>query len=396
VNSDAAPKLLFVATVSVTLRSFLLPYARYFRSLGWRVDGAADGVSGCPSCAAAFDAVHEVPFSRNPLAVPSLVTAARRLRLLAEAEKYDLVHVHTPVAAFVTRLALRRLRSRGLRVVYTAHGFHFFEGGPPLRNALFLALEKLAGSWTDRLVVINGEDETAARRHRLVPPERLRLFPGVGVDTAAFARESVSPECVAAVRKEMRLPEEAPFFLMVAEFNPGKRHRDLLRAFAGLPPRAPAPHLVCAGEGALLEETKRLAAEFGVAERVRFPGYRRDVKVLLKGAAALVLPSEREGLPVSVLEALAMETPVIGADARGIRDLLRDGCGLLVPVGDVRALCDALCQVLARPEEARARAERGRRRAREMDISRLLALSEELYRELLETGGSPGEGARRA
>lgn len=382
-NSDAAPRLLFVATVSVTLRSFLLPYARYFRSLGWRVDGAADGVSGCPSCTAAFDAVHEVPFSRNPLAVPSLATAATRLRFLAEAGRYDLVHVHTPVAAFVTRLALRHLRSRGLRMVYTAHGFHFFKGGPPLRNALFLALEKLAGNWTDRLVVINGEDEAAARRYRLVPPERLRLFPGVGVDTAAFARESVDPGSVTALRRELGLPEESPFFLMVAEFNPGKRHRDLLRAFAALPPLAPAPYLVCAGEGPLLEETKRLAAALGVAERVCFPGYRRDVKVLLKGATALVLPSEREGLPVSVLEALAMETPVIGADARGIRDLLRDDCGLLVPVGDTDALCTALCQILAHPQEARARAERGRRRALEMDMSRLLPLTEALYRELL-------------
>lgn len=140
-SGDAAPRLLFIATVPVTLRSFLLPYARHFRSLGWRVDGAANGISACASCSAAFDAVHDVPFSRSPLAPENLVTAAGRIRRLAETEEYDLVHVHTPVAAFVTRLALRRLRLRGLHVAYTAHGFHFYEGGPPLRNALFLLLE---------------------------------------------------------------------------------------------------------------------------------------------------------------------------------------------------------------------------------------------------------------
>ncbi len=123
VSAGAAPRLLFVATVAVTLRSFLLPYARYFRALGWRVDGAAAGVSRCPSCAAAFDAVHDLSFSRNPLAASSLATAAKRLRLLAGDGRNDLCTSTPPWRPSSRALPAGSLRRRGLRMIYTAHVF---------------------------------------------------------------------------------------------------------------------------------------------------------------------------------------------------------------------------------------------------------------------------------
>ena len=104
-------------------------------------------------------------WSRDPLKLQNLMVAPRQIQEVVAQEEYDLVHVHTPVAAFVSRYALNSLRKRGKpKLVYTVHGFHFYRGRAKLKNALFLALEKLAGRWTDYLIVINREDEEAAKR----------------------------------------------------------------------------------------------------------------------------------------------------------------------------------------------------------------------------------------
>ena len=229
------PKLLMVTTVPETLCAFLLPFAAHFRGRGWRVDALANGVSSVPACAEAFDQVWEVPWSRNPLQPGNFWTAPARVRQIVASEGYDIVHVHTPVASFVTRLALRSLRDAGNpRVIYTAHGFHFYQGGPRLRGALFRKLEQWAGRWTDRLVVINREDEQAALRYGIVPPDRLRYMPGIGVDTRHYSAAAVSGADVARVRQELGLAAADRLILMVAELIPRKRPADALNALARL------------------------------------------------------------------------------------------------------------------------------------------------------------------
>src|SRR3954471_13144886 len=157
-SNGREPRVLFVSTVAVTLRAFLLPIARHFQCKGWRVDALANGARQDPLCRSTFDYVWEVGWCRNLFDLRSLTTIGQLRRLVAEHE-YDLVHVHTPIAAFVTRLALDRLRrERDLQVVYTAHGFHFHPNGGVIGNKIFELLERKAGKWTDFLVVINRED----------------------------------------------------------------------------------------------------------------------------------------------------------------------------------------------------------------------------------------------
>ncbi len=377
-------RLLQVATIHETIRAFLLPIARHFRGSGWRVDAMARGVTGCAECREAFDRVFDADWSRNPLAPRNLFRRAGEVRKVVEDGAYDIVHVHTPVGAYVTRMALRNNHGKpgSPKVVYTVHGFHFHRGGHPLRNAVFLLLEKLAGRWTDYLVVINHQDEAAAKRYRIVAPERVRYMPGIGVDTARWSPEAVPPEEVARVRAELNLQPGDRLLLMVAEFIPRKRHRDALHAFARL--ERNDVHLAFAGTGPLLEESKRLAAESGLDGRVHFLGFRRDVAALMRSSAAVLLPSEREGLPRSLLEALSLEAPAIGSQIRGTRGLMSDGSGVLVPVGDVAALSEAMRRLLDHPEEAEAMAKQGRRRILESySRKHILELHDALYREAL-------------
>ena len=375
-------RLLIVATVSVTLRSFLLPFAHYFRAQGWRVDAIARGVSSCAECIEAFDQVWDVEWSRNLFDLHNLLQAPHQVRTIVEREQHDIVHVHTPVAAFVARYALRNIRREGkLKVIYTAHGFHFYNGAPLIRNTLALWLERLAGRWTDYLIVINREDEQAAKRYHIVPPDRVRYIPGIGIDTYRYSTDAVSEAEVARVRQELELSPEDRLFLMIAEFNPGKRHRDALEAFSRL--RRSEAHLAFAGTGPLFEDMQRLARRLGLGKHVHFLGLRQDVPALIRASVATLLPSEREGLSRSVMESLCLGVPVIGSDIRGIRDLLERGCGLLFKVGDIDSLAEAMRWVLEHPTEAQAMGCKGREQMAVYDLQNILKLHESLYREAL-------------
>mgnify|MGYP006267027101 CR=1 FL=1 len=373
-------RLLIVTTIGSTLRSFLLPFAYHFRSQGWQVDGIAKGVSTYPECLQAFDRILEIEWSRNPLDPRNFMATLRVIKEAIAEGQYDIVHVHTPVAAFMSRYALKDLRKQGkCLVIYTAHGFHFHRGGKPLKNAIFLTLEKLAGAWTDYLVVINREDELAAKRHRLLPEDRIRYMPGIGVDLNYYNPNAVSESEVARVRQELGITKETPLFLTVASFDPGKRHRDLIPAFAAL--NRPEVHLALAGPGSIsrVEEMRQLASDLGVKERVHFLGRRRDIPTLVRASVATILVSEREGLPRSLLESLSLETPRIGPQIRGIQELLEGGCGLLVEVGDRKGLAEAMAWMLAHPEDVQAMGKRGRERMADYDLQQILKLHEDLY-----------------
>jgi glycosyltransferase involved in cell wall biosynthesis len=369
------PRLLIATTVPETIDAFLVPYARHFRSLGWQVDAASSGLNRDSDCAGEFEAVWDIPWSRSPFRAGN-VDAPRRLRQALSSRRYDIVHVHTPVAGFLCRWAMRRAETPVC--IYTAHGFHFHEDGSAVNNSVFVMLETLAGRWTDYLVVINRKDHEAARIHRLVPEDRLMYMPGIGLDTGVtYSPESVAAKQTERLRNELGISAGGPVFLVVAEFVSNKRHQDAIHAFTKLGRRD--AHLLCAGCGPTLEAMRRLAARLGVDRRVHFLGVRKDVPVLMRAAAALLLCSNREGLPRSVMEALSLEVPVIGTDIRGTRDLIGDGAGYLYPVSNVDALSAAMTRVLELPDEARRMAAEGRRRIAGYDIRHVLRLHEDLY-----------------
>ncbi len=378
--SPRVPKLLIVANVPSMLREFLLPFAQHFNKLGWHVDAMVSQPSTSADkmeeCEAAFKNIWQVAWSRNPLDPRNFLSAPKTIREVVAREGYDLVHVHSPVAAFVTRFALRNMRPRP-KVIYTAHGFHFHRGGSALKNRIFRILESTAGPWTDYLVVINHEDEQAAQKYRLVPEEKLMYMPGIGVDMGKYNPITVTDEQLDSLWEELKLGPEQRFFLMIAEFNPGKRHRDALQAFATLG-RAEAV-IVFAGVGPLEADIASYASELGLQERVRFLGYRRDIPVLLKAASALLLPSEREGLPRSIMEALCFSKPVISTQIRGVEDLLADNCGIMTAVGDTAAIAEAMRLVLDEPERAATMGQRGRLHMNDFDLSNVIRLHEELY-----------------
>lgn len=375
------PRLLVVSTVAETLEGFFLPHADHFRSRGWIVDAAAHGAASNPGCLRAYDRAFDVPWSRDPRDVRRQLQGAVAIRRLLRDGSYDIVHMHTPVASLLTRLAAASLGRRVRpKLVYTAHGFHFHAQGSVAGNLVFGAIERLAGKWTDRLVVTNQEDRRTARSRSIAGPGSMRFIPGVGVDLDVY-RPTEDIGLRARVRDELGIPIDAPFLLVVAELNTEKRHRDAISALALMDHRT--AHLVLAGAGPLETHLRLLGRQLLLTDRLHLLGYRADVPSLMNAADVLVLPSSREGLSRSVIEAQAVGLPVLGADVRGIRDLLDQDRGVLYPVGDVRRMAEALDRLLQQPEEARRRAASARAAIGRYELQVILRAHEELYEDLL-------------
>ncbi len=378
-----SPAALFVTTVPVTLKAFLLPFSDYFRAHGWRVDGMANGATREPAIASHFDTLYDVAWSRSPLNPRNLLGTARNVRETVVRGRYDVVHVHTPIAAFVTRYALRTLPAASRpTVIYTAHGFHFYEGQSMLPHALYRTMERAAARWTDHLVTINAQDHAAALALGTIDAERVHLIPGIGVDTTRFDPALANAATSASIREQLDIAPGAFMLTMVAELAPVKRHGFALRALAQS--TRDDVVLVLVGDGPLRGRLEAQVRELGVAAHVRFAGYREDIDAVWAASDAGLLVSEREGLARSVLEAMASGKPVIGTRTRGIADAIGEDAGWLVPKHDVAALAHAIDEAASDRTECARRGALARERAlSNFALPAIIARYEELYRDAL-------------
>lgn len=330
-------KVIFIANGDNHLINFHLPFMRFLQNRGYEVFAAAVftergkrkfqalGVSCC-----------HIPFSRSPFS-PGNITAYCRLKELFETIHFDLIHLHTPIPAFLGR-CLSRTTGQGA-VLYTAHGFHFYKGAPWHHWMLYYHAEKTAERWTDGLVVINDEDYRYARRMGFVPGKNLYLVPGVGVDLNEY-REDRFPN---KVRQELGIPEGKLLVTCVAEFSKNKNHRLLLQAWRGLEQNLRDDvYLLLVGEGATEGPCKEMVKKNNL-RHVIFLGFREDVPHILNESDIVVLTSKREGLPKCIMEAMACGKPVIATAVRGSRDLVQQGkTGYLVSPHGAGELVHAL------------------------------------------------------
>ncbi|MCP4326865.1 MAG: glycosyltransferase family 4 protein [Alphaproteobacteria bacterium] len=335
-------KICQLCAVDFTMYHFLLPLMADLRDAGHEVVGvAAPGPLLIHVRSAGFR-VETVAIERRY----DLVAHWRAYRSLVDLfrrERFDVVHVHTPVAALIGRLAARRAGVP--RIVYTAHGFYFHDNMAPLRRALFIALEWVGGRVTDVLMTQAEEDANAARRLRLCRGVIAAI--GNGVDPARFASDGDTRR--RPLRAELDTPADAVVVAVIGRLVAEKGYLDLLQAMRGID-----AHLWIIGERLPSDHAGSVAAALAEAQddpalagRIHVLGYRGDVPDLLAASDIFTLPSHREGMPRSIIEAMMSGLPVIATDIRGSREEVIDGdTGILVPVADPDALAAALIRLI--------------------------------------------------
>ncbi|MBQ0054650.1 MAG: glycosyltransferase [Synergistaceae bacterium] len=287
---------------------------------------------------------YDVPFERNPFKLNNLTAYSKIKKIIAD-NKFEIIHCHTPVGSVLTRLAARKYRKNGkCRVIYTAHGFHFYKGAPLINWLLYFPAEWICSFFTDVLITINKEDYEFAKKH--LHAERTEYVPGVGIDLEKFSNK-ISDEEKQRIRAELDLMPEDKLILSVGELNRNKNHEIVIRALGKLHDQK--LHYAIAGKGELKDYLQSLAKQRGV--KLYLLGFRTDVKELYQSADMFVFPSKREGLSVALMEAIASKTPVLCSKIRGNTDLVTEEN--LFDLNNIRQLTDKIssCSPISATEE---------------------------------------------
>ena len=284
--------------------------------------------------------VYDISCSRSPFSWGN-IKAINQIRQLAK--DYDIVHCHTPLASMATRFACRKLRKQELKVIYTAHGFHFYKGAPLKNWLIYYPIEKICSRWTDVLITINKEDYQRAQKK--LKAKDVKYVPGVGIDVERFAKTTVDRD---KKLSELGVPADAIVILSVGELNKNKNHQVVVKALGKI--KNPKIHYLIAGDGDQKDHLEKLAKKLNV--NVHLLGYRRDVAELYKVADLLVHPSFREGLPVALMEAMANGLQIVASEIRGSRDFFSKDKNKLCSPKDATAFSKAIIQAIATSSRA--------------------------------------------
>lgn len=366
-------KALMYATTASMIKQFNMENIQLLQKLGYQVEVACNfkqGSSITPEKVVQFQQelnqmgipYYQIPLSRSLFNVAALIKSISQSVKLMNQNQYDLIHCHTPIGSVVCRLANRLSRHyQKTRMIYTAHGFHFFKGAPIKNWLLFYPVEKICSWFTDVLILLNAEDYTIAKDK--MHAKDVVYLPGVGVDTYAYRNISASRQ---QLREKLGIPENKVWVLSVGELIPRKNQETLICAAA----QVPQLFVTIAGRGERLEYLEKLIEELGVQDRVKMLGFRSDVPEMCTCCDIFAFPSLQEGLPVAVMEAMACGRAVVCTDIRGNHDLIVDGKGgFLLPVKDVSGFADKL-SLLAQDDALRQKmGEYNQEFVKKLDIS---------------------------
>lgn len=330
-NNNECKKALMYASVASMIDLFNMDNIHILQSLGFQVDVACNFKNGSITSNERVEElkkelrelgvnIHDIPIPRSMFKINDILKSLILTKRLYNNNNYQFVHCHSPIGGVVSRLAAITYRKRGLKVIYTAHGFHFFKGAPLKNWILFYPIEKICSNWTDVLITINNEDFNIANDK--FKANNVIYVPGIGVHVDEIQNQKID---IDSMRKELGLKSDDYVIMSIGQISIRKNQKVIIEAISLI--NNPKVKYVIVGFGELEEELQNLANKLNVIDRVIFTGYRQDAKALLHCADLFAFPSLQEGLPASLMEAMSVGLPVVCSDIRGNNDLIENDIG---------------------------------------------------------------------
>lgn len=315
--------------------------------------------------------VYHVPIPRKVTSIKEIIDSIKFISGLYSENSYKLMHCHSPIGSVVARIAAINERKKGMKVIYTAHGFHFYKGAPKKNWLIFYPIEKICSNFTDVLITINKEDYDFAKKH--MKANRVEYIPGVGIDTKKFIIPDYN---VTEKKEELGIKDKDIMILSVGELNQNKNHEVVVRAISKL--KNPNIHYFIAGKGDKEQYLDELAKELDV--NLHLLGYRTDIIELLNTADIFAFPSFREGLSVALMEAMAAGLPCVVSRIRGNVDLIEEKVnGFWCDAEDIDAFAISLNQLIAHKELRKQMCVANQKKVGQNDSAQIIMKMSKIY-----------------
>lgn len=313
-------KVLFIATVADKhINTFHIPYLKSLKNDGYEVHVSAKNDLSPSNVKIDYcDTFFDTPYNRNPISIKNLIAYKQLIKILNEND-YAFIHTHTPISSAIVRLIKVKNKFKKLKIIYTAHGFHFYKGSSLLNWLTYYPLEKFLSKFTDVLITINKEDFHLAKKNNFKSKKIIKTD-GIGVDLKKFHPVDF------AVKQRLRdkLNLDCNDFLLIypAELNTNKNQKVLIEAMELLNEKYVDIKLILLGTGNKEEHYKKLVDQRKLTDKIIIPGFVNNVSEYLNASDILVASSKREGLPINMIEAMACGLPVVASKNRGHNELV--------------------------------------------------------------------------
>ena len=331
-------KVLFTANLESFFTKFLIPQLEYFKNNGYEVHIAAKSENKeIPFCDKKFD----VDFARS-FNLKQNLNSYKELKEILKNEHYDIISCHTPFGGAITRLVAKNLKLKNTRLVYMAHGFHFYKGQPKLKYNLFYTAEKYLAKYTDEIITINLDDYEVAKENFKT---KVVYVPGVGLDENKFKFKMTKDEKV-KLRNSLGIKEKDFVMIYPAEISPRKRQVWLIDTLKDMLENNKNFHLLLPGKDSMNGYCQELVKKYNLTNQIHFLGFRDDIPKLINISNLAVTSSIQEGLPVNVMEAIYVGIPVVATACRGNRDLIQNNKnGYIIDINDRDSFCEKVLKV---------------------------------------------------
>lgn len=333
-------KKILITSTDVMMAQFLIPHIEYLVECGYKVDVACSKVQGFEGEVSnrlkGIASVSFVKLERSPFSITN-ICGLRQLKYLIHKGNYDLIWTNEPVMGTMTRIAAIGTKCK---VLYFAHGFHFFNGASKKRWLLIYPIEKVLAHFTKVIVTINEEDFQRAKKC-FTKKVRIYKIPGIGIDTKKFKKKGID---VVKKRSEFEIGSEDVVLLSVGELEERKNHELTIKAFEKL--NIKNAYLLICGKGTQEEKLHELILQSGTKDRIKMLGYRTDISELCEMSDLFVFSTYQEGLSVALMEAMSNELVCVVSRIRGNVDLISKERGFLFDPYSIDECCNAISDAL--------------------------------------------------